>query len=228
MVVVLGTGRGDDCRWSGATFFPAIDGGADPDHVRAPAGTRIETPSASTRRWRTRSSDVIPQASASSWLDNIGLPRVLKHLPQRPGSDIGIKDGPFVWLSLKEGHAPTARLCAGGSPFFLKTSRKKSCRKRFPRKRSELPGRRHSHPDPQFRDARPDRVRPRWYDRAQQSKRLQELRRPHPFAEIRGIRMRICSRRSTRRRSTPTSTYEGRRSRTSCNTTRPKSIVSLS
>ena len=110
----------------------------DPDRGR---------PSASSRRSRTRSARSSRTASASSIVDNIGLPARAYNLAFADGSTIGVNDG-VILVSLKEGHAPTAdyvrKLRAGAAG-------------RVPRSDLLLPGRRHRHADPQFRPAGADR-----------------------------------------------------------------------
>ena len=63
------------------------------------------------------------------------------------GSTIGVNDG-VILVALKEGHAPTSRLCAQAA---------RGAAGRVSGRHVLLPGGRHRHPDPQFRPAGADR-----------------------------------------------------------------------
>jgi multidrug efflux pump subunit AcrB len=91
----------------GRDFFPLIDGGQIELHVRAPAGTRIETTEAIFQAVEDKIRDVIPEQERSLIVDNIGLPARAYNLAFADGSTIGINDG-VIQVALKEGHKPTA------------------------------------------------------------------------------------------------------------------------
>jgi multidrug efflux pump subunit AcrB len=91
----------------GRDFFPLIDGGQIQLHVRAPAGTRIESTEAIFQAVEDKIREVIPEQDRSLIVDNIGLPARAYNLAFADGSTIGINDG-VIQVALKEGHKPTA------------------------------------------------------------------------------------------------------------------------
>jgi multidrug efflux pump subunit AcrB len=91
----------------GRDFFPLIDGGQIQLHVRAPAGTRIESTEAIFQAVEDKIREVIPEKDRSLIVDNIGLPARAYNLAFADGSTIGINDG-IIQVALKEGHKPTA------------------------------------------------------------------------------------------------------------------------
>ncbi len=91
----------------GRDFFPAIDGGQIQLHVRAPAGTRIETTERIFQSVEDKIRQIIPEKDRSLIVDNIGLPARAYNLAFADGSTIGVNDG-VILVALKEGHAPTA------------------------------------------------------------------------------------------------------------------------
>ena len=91
----------------GRDFFPAIDGGQIQLHVRAPAGTRIETTERIFQGVEDKIREVIPERDRGLIVDNIGLPARAYNLAFADGSTIGVNDG-VILVSLKDGHAPTA------------------------------------------------------------------------------------------------------------------------
>src|SRR6266436_2712621 len=91
----------------GRDFFPLIDGGQIQLHVRAPAGTRIESTEAIFQAVEDKIREVIPDKDRSLIVDNIGLPARAYNLAFADGSTIGINDG-VIQVALKEGHKPTA------------------------------------------------------------------------------------------------------------------------
>ena len=127
----------------GRDFFPAIDGGQIQLHVRAPAGTRIETTERIFQAVEDKIREIIPESDRDLIVDNIGLPARAYNLAFTDGSTIGVNDG-VILVSLKEGHAPTAdyvrKLRAGAAG-------------RISRGHVLFSGGRHRHPDPQFRAA---------------------------------------------------------------------------
>jgi multidrug efflux pump subunit AcrB len=91
----------------GRDFFPLIDGGQVQLHVRAPAGTRIESTEAIFQNVEDKIREVIPDKDRGLIIDNIGLPARAYNLAFADGSTIGINDG-VIQVQLKEGHKPTA------------------------------------------------------------------------------------------------------------------------
>ena len=91
----------------GRDFFPLIDGGQIQLHVRAPAGTRIETTEAIFQKVEDKIREVIPEKDRGLIIDNIGLPARAYNLAFADGSTIGINDG-VIQVALKKGHKPTA------------------------------------------------------------------------------------------------------------------------
>ncbi|WP_024510995.1 efflux RND transporter permease subunit [Bradyrhizobium sp. ARR65] len=91
----------------GRDFFPAIDGGQIQLHVRAPAGTRIETTERTFQDIENKIREIIPDSERELVVDNIGLPARAYNLAFSDGSTIGVNDG-VILVSLKEGHRPTA------------------------------------------------------------------------------------------------------------------------
>src|SRR6202048_133352 len=91
----------------GRDFFPLIDGGQIQLHVRAPAGTRIESTEAIFQAVEDKIREVIPEKDRSLIVDNIGLPARAYNLAFADGSTIGINDG-VIQVALQEGHKPTA------------------------------------------------------------------------------------------------------------------------
>jgi multidrug efflux pump subunit AcrB len=91
----------------GRDFFPAIDGGQIQLHVRAPAGTRIESTERIFQAVEDKIREVIPESERQLIVDNFGLPARAYNLAFTDGSTIGVNDG-VILVALKEGHAPTA------------------------------------------------------------------------------------------------------------------------
>jgi multidrug efflux pump subunit AcrB len=105
-VLILGLG-GVMLMFVGRDFFPLIDGGQIQLHVRAPAGTRIESTEAIFQKVEDKIREVIPEKDRGLIIDNIGLPARAYNLAFADGSTIGINDG-VIQVQLKEGHKPTA------------------------------------------------------------------------------------------------------------------------
>jgi multidrug efflux pump subunit AcrB len=91
----------------GRDFFPLIDGGQIQLHVRAPAGTRIETTESIFQAVEDKIREVIPEKDRALIVDNIGLPARAYNLAFADGSTIGVNDG-VIQVALKGGHRPTA------------------------------------------------------------------------------------------------------------------------
>ncbi|MEH2545087.1 multidrug efflux pump subunit AcrB [Bradyrhizobium sp. AZCC 2262] len=105
-VLILGLGA-TMLVFVGRDFFPLIDGGQIQLHVRAPAGTRIESTEATFQKVEDKIREVIPEQDRGLIIDNIGLPARAYNLAFADGSTIGINDG-VIQVQLKEGHRPTA------------------------------------------------------------------------------------------------------------------------
>jgi multidrug efflux pump subunit AcrB len=106
VVLILGLGAAMSML-VGREFFPLIDGGQIQLHVRAPAGTRIESTEAIFQAVEDKIREVIPDKDRGLIIDNIGLPARAYNLAFADGSTIGINDG-VIQVALKEGHKPTA------------------------------------------------------------------------------------------------------------------------
>ena len=91
----------------GRDFFPIIDGGQIQLHVRAPAGTRIESTERIFQAVEDKIREVVPQSERELIVDNIGLPARPYNFAYADGSTIGINDG-VILVALREGHKPTA------------------------------------------------------------------------------------------------------------------------
>jgi len=91
----------------GRDFFPAVDAGQFRLHVRAPAGTRLETTAQRFYDVGQTIRKVVPAAEIHSVLDNIGLPASGINLAFGDNSTIGEADGEIL-VALNENHHPTA------------------------------------------------------------------------------------------------------------------------
>jgi multidrug efflux pump subunit AcrB len=105
-VLVLGLGA-TMAMIVGRDFFPVIDGGQIQLHVRAPAGTRIETTEKIFQEVEDKIREIIPANERELIVDNIGLPARAYNLAFSDGSTIAGNDG-VILIALKEGHAPSA------------------------------------------------------------------------------------------------------------------------
>src|SRR6202007_617961 len=105
-VLILSLGEGM-LLLVGRDFSPLIAGGQIQLHVRAPAGTRIESTEKIFQAVEDKIREVIPEKERSLIVDNMGLPARAYNLAFADGSTIGINDG-VIQVELKEGHKPTA------------------------------------------------------------------------------------------------------------------------
>jgi len=105
-VLVLGLGA-TMAMLVGRDFFPVIDSGQIQLHLRAPAGTRIETTEKIFQAVEDKIREVIPASERELIVDNIGLPARAYNLAFSDGSTIAGNDG-VILVALKEGHAPSA------------------------------------------------------------------------------------------------------------------------
>ncbi len=90
----------------GEDFFPDVDAGEMRLHVRAPAGSRIET----TQRYFAEVEDkirsIIGPGQVETILDNIGLPYSGVNIALSDSATVGPMDGEIL-ISLKKEHTPT-------------------------------------------------------------------------------------------------------------------------
>src|SRR5258708_25939223 len=105
-VLILGLGA-VMLTFVGRDFFPLIDGGQIQLHVRAPAGTRIESTEAIFQAVEDNIREVIPEKDRSLIVDNIGLPARAYNLAFADRSRIAINDA-VIPVALNESHKPTA------------------------------------------------------------------------------------------------------------------------
>jgi multidrug efflux pump subunit AcrB len=105
-VLILGLGA-VMVEFVGRDFFPLIDGGQIQLHVRAPAGTRIESTERIFQAVEDKIREVVPESDRQLIVDNFGLPARPYNLAFSDGSTIGVNDG-VILVALKEGHKPTA------------------------------------------------------------------------------------------------------------------------
>ncbi len=95
----------------GRDYFPQIDGGAMTLHIRTRPGQRIETAEQRFAEVEAVVKEVVPPKDLELILDNIGLPSINYNFAFGDGSFVAYNDGQML-ISLKEGHAPTARYMA--------------------------------------------------------------------------------------------------------------------
>ncbi len=92
----------------GRDFFPAVDAGQFRLHVRAPAGTRLESTQERFFQVGNAIREVIPPNEIQSVLDNIGLPTSGINLAFGDSSTISSADGEIL-VALNPNHKPTAQ-----------------------------------------------------------------------------------------------------------------------
>jgi len=90
----------------GMDFFPSVDAGQMRLHVRAPAGTKIETTQADFARVEREIRSIIGNDQVDVVLDNIGLPYSGINIALSDSATVGPMDGEIL-IALKEGHSPT-------------------------------------------------------------------------------------------------------------------------
>jgi CzcA family heavy metal efflux pump len=86
----------------GQDFFPQVDGGQLRLHVRAPAGTRLETTETLFARVEDHIRRVIPAETLDTIVDNIGLPVLPINMAYTDSATIGSADGEIL-IALKPG-----------------------------------------------------------------------------------------------------------------------------
>ncbi len=84
----------------GQDFFPQVDGGQLRLHVRAPAGTRLETTEELFARVENKIREIIPPSKLETILDNIGLPVLPLNMAYTDSATIGSGDGEIL-ISLR-------------------------------------------------------------------------------------------------------------------------------
>ncbi|PYK44834.1 MAG: RND transporter [Verrucomicrobia bacterium] len=92
----------------GRDFFPAVDAGQFRLHVRAPAGTRLESTQERFFQVGHAIREVIPPDEIQNVLDNIGLPTSGINLAFGDSSTISSADGEIL-VALNPNHKPTAQ-----------------------------------------------------------------------------------------------------------------------
>jgi multidrug efflux pump subunit AcrB len=92
----------------GMDFFPSVDAGQMRLHVRAPAGTKIETTQADFSQVEREIRRIVGNNQIDVVLDNIGMPYSGINTALSDSATIGPMDGEIL-ISLKEGHSPTPR-----------------------------------------------------------------------------------------------------------------------
>ena len=95
----------------GRDFFPDVDAGQMRLHVRAPPGTRIETTQQYFAAVEAEIRRLVGNGQVAVILDNIGLPYSGINIALSDSATVGPMDGEIL-ISLRENHAPTARLTA--------------------------------------------------------------------------------------------------------------------
>ncbi|HEY6823843.1 MAG TPA: efflux RND transporter permease subunit, partial [Steroidobacteraceae bacterium] len=95
----------------GRDFFPDVDAGQMRLHVRAPAGTRIETTQQYFAQVEASIRRLIGNDEIGVILDNIGLPYSGINIALSDSATVGPMDGEIL-VSLQKKHAPTAQLTA--------------------------------------------------------------------------------------------------------------------
>jgi multidrug efflux pump subunit AcrB len=92
----------------GRDFFPSVDAGQFRLHVRAPAGTRLESTQQRFFQVGNAIREVIPPNEIQNVLDNIGLPTSGINLAFSDNSTISSADGEIL-VALNPNHKPTAQ-----------------------------------------------------------------------------------------------------------------------
>ena len=92
----------------GRDFFPSVDAGQFRLHVRAPAGTRLESTQERFFQVGNAIREVIPPNEIQNVLDNIGLPTSGINLAFSDNATISSADGEIL-VALNPNHKPTAQ-----------------------------------------------------------------------------------------------------------------------
>ncbi len=80
----------------GQDFFPRVDAGQLRLHVRAPAGTRLETTEELFAQVEQRIREIIPSEKLDAVVDNIGLPVLPLNMAYTDSATIGSSDGEIL------------------------------------------------------------------------------------------------------------------------------------
>jgi multidrug efflux pump subunit AcrB len=91
----------------GRDFFPSVDAGQMRLHVRAPAGSRIETTGQYFAAVEKAAREIIGKGQVKDVLANIGLPYSGMNMAIGDTATVGTMDGELL-ISLKPDHTPTA------------------------------------------------------------------------------------------------------------------------
>ena len=91
----------------GRDFFPSVDAGQMRLHVRAPAGSRIETTAQYFARVEKDVRHIVGNDQVRDVLANIGLPYSGMNMAIGDTATVGTMDGEML-VSLRDGHTPTA------------------------------------------------------------------------------------------------------------------------
>ena len=91
----------------GRDFFPSVDAGQMRLHVRAPAGSRIETTAEYFAKVEKDVRKIVGNDQVDNVLANIGLPYSGMNMAVGDTATVGTMDGELL-VSLKENHTPTA------------------------------------------------------------------------------------------------------------------------
>ncbi|HTY48555.1 MAG TPA: efflux RND transporter permease subunit [Steroidobacteraceae bacterium] len=95
----------------GRDFFPQVDAGEMRLHVRAPAGSRIESTQQYFAQVEAAIRELVGARQISVILDNIGLPYSGINIALSDSATVGPMDGEIL-ISLTAKHSPTAQLMA--------------------------------------------------------------------------------------------------------------------
>jgi multidrug efflux pump subunit AcrB len=95
----------------GRDFFPQVDAGQMRLHVRAPAGTRLETTQDIFANVERKIREMAGPGQVAVILDNIGLPYSGINMALSDSTTVGPMDGEIL-IALSEHHRPTAELMA--------------------------------------------------------------------------------------------------------------------
>lgn len=90
----------------GRDFFPQVDAGQMRLHVRAPAGSRLETTQSEFAAVEKAIQEIVGSNQIDVILDNIGLPYSGINIALSDTATVGPMDGEIL-ISLKETHSPT-------------------------------------------------------------------------------------------------------------------------
>ena len=89
-------------------FFPSVDAGQMRLHVRAPAGTKLETTQADFAAVEREIQRIVGKDEIDVMLDNIGLPYSGINLSLSDTATVGPMDGEISRSRSKRDHRPTA------------------------------------------------------------------------------------------------------------------------